>query len=73
MFSDGYSSQLGGIQNQTFKSHQFKEILLKNCHHSMAIQKDVLENTIEEWKSYLTPSGECHDQTDDILVIGVRV
>ena len=65
LFSDGYVDQLGGPDKKTFKTKKFKETLLNNCHLPMNEQKEVLEATLEEWKSD-------NDQIDDILVIGIK-
>jgi len=65
LFSDGYVDQFGGPEKKTFKSKNFKELLLNNCHLPMNEQKEVLETTLEEWKADT-------EQTDDILVIGIK-
>jgi serine phosphatase RsbU (regulator of sigma subunit) len=65
LFSDGYVDQLGGPDRKTFKTKKFKETLVNNCHLSMDEQKEVLETTLEEWKSD-------NEQIDDILVIGIK-
>ena len=65
LFSDGYVDQLGGPERKTFKTKQFKDMLLYNCHLSMNEQKEVLDTTLEEWKGNV-------EQIDDILVIGIK-
>ncbi len=65
LFSDGYPDQFGGPSGKKLKYKAFKDILLSMQHLSMTEQKSMLEKTMEEWKV----SGE---QTDDILVIGVK-
>jgi len=65
LFSDGYVDQLGGPERKTFKTKQFKDMLLNNCHLSMNEQKEVLDTTLEEWKGNV-------EQIDDILVIGIK-
>lgn len=65
LFSDGYVDQFGGPERKTFKSKNFKELLLNNCHLPMNEQKKVLETSLEEWRSGI-------EQTDDILVIGIK-
>jgi serine phosphatase RsbU (regulator of sigma subunit) len=65
LFSDGYVDQLGGPDRKTFKTKNFKELLLNSCHLPMNDQKDVLETALEEWKLD-------NEQIDDILVIGIK-
>ena len=65
-FSDGYADQFGGNKGKKFMYKQLKELLLVNSHLSMADQKKVLKDTIENWRGAL-------EQVDDILVIGIRV
>ena len=64
--SDGYCDQLGGPERKTFKSENFKKLLLKIHKLPFGEQRDYLIRQHEEWK------GES-DQTDDILVIGIKL
>lgn len=66
VFSDGYVDQFGGPDRKTFKTKNFKRLLLDNCLLPMNEQKDILENTFEEWKKGT-------DQIDDIMVIGIKL
>ncbi len=66
LFSDGYRDQFGGKDNTKFMSKKFNELLLKIHHLPLQEQKEILEIKIEEWK------GGRH-QTDDILVMGIRL
>lgn len=65
MFSDGYMDQFGGPENKKFNTKRFKEMLLMI--HSMDIQKQkqVVEQTMKNWK------GD-HKQIDDMLMIGIK-
>jgi len=65
-FSDGYVDQFGGPKGKKFQSKQLKALFLANCNKPMNIQKEILNNTLQQWK------GDC-EQVDDILVIGIRV
>lgn len=65
LFSDGYCDQFGGPRDKRFMKKTFKELLLSIQPKSMEEQKEILDKTIEEWK------GD-REQTDDILIIGVR-
>ena len=66
IFSDGYPDQMGGKRNKKFMIKKFKELLLKINHLPLKEQNIVLENTLNEWKGK-------NDQTDDIVVIGIRI
>jgi len=65
LFTDGYVSQTGGTNFETFKRKRFQEILLKIQEHSLDVQKQILEQTLTNWQGK-------YDQVDDILIIGMR-
>ena len=79
IFSDGYASQLGGVEDgilegmegKKFMSRKFKNLLLAIADRDMENQGDFLDQTIEEWMK--PKQNLVYEQTDDILVIGVRV
>ncbi|MFN8254474.1 MAG: two-component regulator propeller domain-containing protein [Bacteroidales bacterium] len=66
LFSDGITDQFGGEKGMKFKASNFKKILLENHDKPMQIQKEKLEQTLQNWM-------KTYEQTDDILVMGVRV
>lgn len=66
IFTDGYADQFGGSKNKKLKHSRLKEILLENADLPMEEQKNILEKTFMDWKGKT-------EQTDDVLVIGVRV
>lgn len=66
MFSDGYADQFGGERNKKFKKRNFKNLLTENAHLPLAEQKKLLQKHKREWQGNF-------DQTDDILVIGLRI
>jgi serine phosphatase RsbU (regulator of sigma subunit) len=66
MSTDGYRDQFGGIEESKFKSTRFQQLLLENHLKSMVIQKEIIEKELDKWMYG-------HLQTDDILVMGVRV
>jgi len=33
----------------------------------------MLDFTIEAWKAHLDPHGECYEQIDDIMVVGIKI
>ncbi|MCS7019291.1 MAG: tetratricopeptide repeat protein [Cytophagales bacterium] len=66
--SDGYQDQFGGVQNKKFMAKNFRQ-LLQDIHTLPAYQqKQKLESTLAHWMSF-GPQA----QTDDILVIGIRL
>jgi serine phosphatase RsbU (regulator of sigma subunit) len=66
LFSDGYADQFGGPEEKKFKSGNLKELLLKIHNEPLSRQKDILDNTIEDWKGDL-------QQIDDIMMIGIKI
>jgi serine phosphatase RsbU (regulator of sigma subunit) len=73
IFSDGYIDQFGGEKGQKFKTKHFKNLLLSINDKSIAEQKEILDETIESWRSNPGINGVPHEQVDDILVVGVRI
>ncbi len=68
LFSDGYADQFGGKDGKKFRYKNFQDLILSLQHLPMLEQKEILNNTIEDWKA---AGGE--EQTDDILVVGFKV
>lgn len=66
IFSDGYIDQFGGEKGKKFKARPFRELLLSIQTKSMAEQRQIIEQTFEDWKGQL-------EQVDDVCVIGVKV
>ena len=74
LFSDGFSDQHGGVNGRKIKSRKFKELLLESHTYRMNIQKEYLENFINDWKSHLDSfDNKPFEQTDDICVIGIQI
>lgn len=65
LFTDGYADQFNE-NNKKLMSKRFKEILLSIQHLTMTAQEKYLDQYITDW------AGSA-EQTDDVLVIGVRV
>lgn len=65
-FTDGYIDQFGGKKNKKFKSKQFKNLLLDNCHKNIGEQKKTICETFKNWKAE-------NEQVDDILIIGFKI
>ena len=66
MFSDGYVDQFGGTKQKKFMTKNFKELLIRINKKPMKEQRDILDNTIQEWMGDV-------EQIDDILVLGLRI
>ncbi|MBI4646507.1 MAG: tetratricopeptide repeat protein [Bacteroidia bacterium] len=74
LFSDGLADQFGGPKGKKFKIRQFREFLINNHSKTMSEQKEILNNTIEQWMSFINSvSGQKYEQTDDITVIGIKI
>lgn len=68
LFSDGYADQFGGMNHKKYQSGRFKKLLLSIQDSPMPEQSEILYQEIEKWKE-----EKEEDQTDDILVIGIRI
>lgn len=66
LFSDGYKDQFGGPENKKFLSKKMEKLLLQIHELPLDQQRQILENAFQEWKG-------SHDQTDDVLVMGIRL
>lgn len=66
MASDGYQDQFGGERGRKFMKKRFRELLLNISHLPMARQKERLEESLAQWR-------QDHTQTDDVLVVGVKL
>jgi PAS domain S-box-containing protein len=67
LFSDGYADQFGGPKGKKLKYNEFRKLLLSLHNLPVKEQKEALNKNLEEWK-WIT-----EEQTDDILVIGIRI
>jgi len=66
--SDGFADQFGGKHHKRYQSSRFRCFLQSVQDYSMAEQSDRLYEEIEQWRD-----ENNEDQTDDILVIGIRI
>jgi len=65
IFSDGYTDQFGGPDDEKFSETRFEK-LLSNIHHlDLQEQEKIVASTLDDWKGN-------KPQLDDILVIGMR-
>jgi len=65
LFSDGLQDQFGGPKNKKFKRNNIRELIRKVHNRPMKHQKDIFKAEFKEWKGRL-------EQTDDVLVMGIR-
>ncbi|MBW3544372.1 MAG: SpoIIE family protein phosphatase [Bacteroidetes bacterium] len=66
LFSDGYMDQFGAELDQKFNTRRFKDMLLKIQTLPADEQKEKVCQTLYSWKGNIR-------QTDDILLLGIRL
>ncbi len=66
MFSDGFVDQMGGVQGKKLMNKRFKNMFLNIQNKSMSEQKDIVERFFYKWKGN-------YEQTDDIILIGIKI
>ncbi|WP_375561888.1 two-component regulator propeller domain-containing protein [Bernardetia sp. OM2101] len=66
LYTDGFPDQFGGEENRKFMSRRFREFLLEYHYLLGTEQEEKLQTALEMWRGNLK-------QTDDILVVGVKV
>ena len=64
--SDGYADQFGEQNNKKFMRKRFKEMLTSISSSEIDSQEKTLHETFDAWKGLV-------EQTDDLLVIGIRI
>jgi len=68
IFSDGYQDQFGGSHKRKFMAIRFRELLAEVYQLPMQTQLNTLQTRLNEWMN----EGQ-EKQTDDIMVIGVKI
>lgn len=66
MYSDGITDQLGGGNDKKFSKTQLFDIIIKNQTEKIIQQKPIIYKAINSWKK-----GQ--EQTDDIILIGIKI
>lgn len=66
MFTDGFIDQFGGEKNKKLNKSNFKDLLQTINDMSMDEQEAFLEYSFNNWK-------QDNDQTDDVLVVGIKI
>ena len=64
--SDGIADQLGGGDGKKFRREQLRKLLTEIQKDNMKEQSRIVEQRLSEWM-------KGHEQTDDMLLIGVRM
>jgi serine phosphatase RsbU (regulator of sigma subunit) len=65
LFTDGFQDQFGGEQDSKYLKNRFRDLLLSLSDKPLKEQEKILEKEFMEWK-------QDENQTDDVLVIGIR-
>jgi ligand-binding sensor domain-containing protein/serine phosphatase RsbU (regulator of sigma subunit) len=65
MSTDGYTDQLGGHDRHKFSMKRLEHILFKNAQLKLGDLAMLLDETLYNWKGH-------NEQTDDVLVMGIR-
>ncbi|MEA2043459.1 MAG: SpoIIE family protein phosphatase [Bacteroidota bacterium] len=66
IFSDGFPDQFGGKHGSKYKSKKFKDLLTRLSDMPVTEQEQALKTEFEQWQGNFP-------QTDDVIVLGVRV
>ncbi len=66
MFSDGYSDQFGGDKDKKMMTRNFFKVLGYFASFPMEEQRSALNDWLDDWKGNF-------EQTDDILIAGIKV
>lgn len=66
IFTDGYADQFGGPDKEKFMKKPFREKLTEVAALPLQQQKEILENTFDNWKG-------SYDQIDDVLIFGIKI
>ncbi|MFN8231465.1 MAG: SpoIIE family protein phosphatase [Bacteroidia bacterium] len=64
--TDGFPDQFGGEKGKKYMIKNLRELIISIAHLPMHEQKQILENTFNNWKG-------TNEQVDDVSVIGIRV
>lgn len=66
LMSDGYKDQYSPRRKRTFSRRRLMQLLAQHSDKDMETQREILSRTFEQWK------GD-EAQTDDILILGLRI
>jgi serine phosphatase RsbU (regulator of sigma subunit) len=63
--TDGFQDQFGGTENTKYLKKRFREFLQRHSHFELYQQREKLLYEFIEWKG-------SHQQTDDVLIVGLK-
>ena len=66
-YSDGFQDQFGDGTDRKFSGRRLRDLLLEIHQRPMSEQKEILNREYEQWR------GPAENQTDDVVVMGVRI
>lgn len=66
LFSDGYGDQFGGTGNRRFSTKEMKKLFLKIYSLNSDAQLEEVQKAFNDWINY-------RSQTDDVLVVGIKL
>lgn len=66
-FSDGFQDQFGYESDRKFQKSRLRNLLLEIHQQPMDEQRELLNTTFKEWR------GPAENQTDDVVILGVRI
>ena len=66
-FSDGFQDQFGNGVHEKFTAQRLRDLLLEIHTRPMEEQKEMLNSTYEQWR------GPVGNQTDDMVIMGIRI
>jgi len=66
-YSDGFQDQFGYDSDRKFQKSRLRDLLLEIHQQPMSEQKAMLNTIYEEWR------GPAENQTDDVVIMGVRI
>jgi serine phosphatase RsbU (regulator of sigma subunit) len=66
LFTDGITDQFGGEKNKKYNPARFRQFLLMNNHLALSELKIKLMQDIADWQGSF-------EQTDDVLVVGLKI
>ena len=66
-YSDGFQDQFSSDNDRKFTGRRLRDLLLKIHQRPMSEQKEILNREYEQWR------GPAENQTDDVVIMGVRI
>ena len=66
-FSDGFQDQFGYNKDRKFQKSRLRNLLLEIHTRPMSEQRELLNLVFKEWR------GPAENQTDDVVIMGVRI